>query len=106
MNDRNITKNSTATSILIKGSDNSTINIASSFKYETALQAKVDHAKMMKLPTDLYPPNWESRKITQEAITKAARDQANTELIVGRHRTNKQGERTIILMCKYEGSFL
>ena len=86
-------KSSTVTSILIEGPNNSTINIASSFKYETDVQAKVDYIKMIKLPIDLYPPNWENRKITQDAITKAARDQATSWALV---RKEKQHGKTSI----------
>ena len=50
--------NNNMDTILIGGSNHSTINIASSFKYDTDLQAKTDRVKMMKLPTELYPPNW------------------------------------------------
>lgn len=91
--------------LLSSGNASAPINIVSAFRCDPldACAAIEDNVKMIKLPTDVYPPQWKDRKLVEDAIINAAREQGSTQLIRGRVNSAHKitGQRTVHLICKF-----
>ena len=86
--------------LLPAGVNKPPINIADSFCIDPSDPFPERYSgNAIVLPPDIYPPNWESRKLVEDAVILASREHSNTELIRSESRQSRKNPISV-LACK------